>query len=489
MGALANRIRDALANPLRDDQAIDPMREVGLEPGSGGGAVTFAGRDPIIGSPLPFATMAAVALMAKAVSVAALWRFRGGRGQDLSVNLGKALHRLCPFYDKKWEMLNGYAPGNPADPKNPFMPTNIYRTRDGRRILFMNIYPGTRSAALAFLGCNDTPTAVGSMIQKWDAFDLEEQANRAGLQATVVRNTQEFLETEQCRYLEGLPLVHIEKIADGDPIPLTSEPLAPLSGVRALGFTHVIAGPGMGRALAYHGADVLNLWTPNDFEMDFNYYSAHVGMRSAIMDFGRPDEMARFRRLVAEADIFFANRRPGFLEKLGITSDELMRLRPGIVQVDFSIYGAVGPWANRIGYDHTAGGVSGVLALEGSLEEPKLPEIFVVNDFISSWIGMVGAIAALRRRATEGGSYRVRVSLARVSLWLLQMGIFDKSYASHVAGGAGDHAYPDPDLFEAETPCGHYQGVTDQVFMSGTPGSFAVPLVPRGSSKAEWLAG
>jgi crotonobetainyl-CoA:carnitine CoA-transferase CaiB-like acyl-CoA transferase len=325
------------------------------------------------------------------------------------------------------------------------------------------------------------------MIRKWDAFDLEEQANRAGLQATVVRSAEEFLETEQCRYLEGLPLVDIEKIADGDPIPFTSQPEAPLSGVRALGFSHVIAGPGMGRALAYHGADVLNLWTPNDFEMDFNYYSAHVGVRSAILDFRRSDDMARFRRLVAGADIFFANRRPGLLEKLGITSDDLMRWRPGIVHVDFSIYGAAGPWANRIGYDHTAGGVSGVLALEGSLEEPKLREIFVVNDFISSWIGMVGAIAALRRRATEGGSYRVRVSLARVSLWLLQMGIFDKFYASHVAGGAGDHAYPDPDLFEAETPCGHYQGVTDEVVMSGTPGSFAVPLVPRGSSKAAWL--
>jgi hypothetical protein len=128
-----------------------------------------------------------------------------------------------------------------------------------------------------------------------------------------------------------------------------------------------------------------------------------------------------------------------------------------------------------------------VLALEGSVEEPKLPEIFVVNDFISSWVGMVGAIAALRRRAMEGGSYRVRVSLVRVSLWLLQMGIFDNSYATDLAGGAGDHAYPDPDLFQVESPCGHDQGVTDQVVMSGTPGFYAVPLVPRGSSKAEWL--
>lgn len=495
MGGLADRIRYVLAHPLSGDHAIGPMRElakllceVGLEPGSGGGAVTFVGCDPIVSSPLPFATMAAVALMAKAVSVAALWRFRGGQGQDLSVNLGKAPHRLCPFYDKKWELLNGYAPGNPADPKNPFMPTNMYRTRDNRRILFMNIYPGSRSAALAFLGCNDDPTAIGNVIRNWDAFDLEEQANRADLQATVVRSAHEFLDTEQCRYLEDLPLVDIEKIADSDPEPFTPRPKSPLDGVRALGFSHVIAGPGLGRALAYHGADVLNLWTPNDFEMDFNYYSANLGMRSAIMDFGRPDEMARFRRLVAGADIFFANRRPGLLERLGITSSELARLHPGIVQVDFSIYGAVGPWANRIGFDHTAGGISGVLALEGTVEEPKLPEIFVINDYISSWIGMVGAIAALRRRATEGGSYRVRVSLARVSLWLLQMGIFDKSYASGVAGRAGDHAYPDLDLFEAETPCGHYQGVTDQVVMSGTPGFFAVPLVPRGASRAEWLA-
>ena len=86
----------------------------------------------------------------------------------------------------------------------------------------------------------------------------------------------------------------------------------------------------MGRGLAYHGADVLNLWTPDDFEMDFNYYSANVGMRSAILDFRRLDEMVRFRRLVAGADIFFANRRPGLLEKLGVTSDELCGGVPGL---------------------------------------------------------------------------------------------------------------------------------------------------------------
>jgi crotonobetainyl-CoA:carnitine CoA-transferase CaiB-like acyl-CoA transferase len=494
MDGLGRRIIDAVANPLHDDRHVDPMRElvevlrvVGLDPLSGGGEVAIIGRDPVVKSALPLATMAAVTLMAKALSIADLWRFRGGAGQDLSVNLGQALHRLCPFYDQKWELLNGYPPGNPADPTNPFMPTNMYPTRDGRRMLLMNIYPTLKTKALAFFGCNDDPTAIGEAVRKWDAFALEEAMNRAGLQATVVRSPQEFLAEEQGQYVERMPLIDIEKIADSAPEPFARYPTRPLSGVRALGLGHVIAGSGFGRAFAYHGADVLNVWRPNDFEMDFNYYSANVGMRSSIMDIRRLDEMARFKALLQEADIFFANRRPGFVEQMGLSTEELARIRPGVVHVDISIYGPKGPWANRIGFDQTAGGVTGVLALEGSVENPKLPEIFVVNDYITSWMASVGAIAALKRRAIEGGSYRIRIALARLSLWLLQMGMFDKSYAYATADTAGGHEYLAPDVFEAETPCGHYQGVTDQVSMSATPGFFDTPLVPRGASKPEWL--
>lgn len=494
MGELGRRILDRLNDPITDDRRVDPMRElaevlgvVGLDLRSGGGEIAFVGRDPIVKSALPLATMAAVSLMAKAVSIADLWKFRGGAGQDLSVNLGQVLHRLCPFYDKKWELLNGHPPGNPADPANPFMPTNMYRTRDGRRILLMNIYPGIRTKALAFLGCHDDPKAIGEAVRTWDAFALEEAMNRAGLQATVVRSPEEFLATEQGQFVESMPLIEIEKIADSAPEPFSDRPDTPLDGIRALGLGHVIAGAGFGRAFAYHGADVLNVWRPNDFEMDFNYYTANVGMRSSIMDIERPDEMARFRALLRDADVFFANRRPGFIEQIGLSTDELTVIRPGIIHVDISIYGPKGPWANRIGFDQTAGGVSGVLALEGSVQNPKLPEIFVVNDYITSWMASIGAIAALKRRAVEGGSYRVRISLARLSLWLLQMGVFDKSYAYATAGTKGEHEYLAPELFEAETPCGHYQGVTDQVSMSTTPGFFRTPLVPRGASRAEWL--
>jgi hypothetical protein len=494
LSELSQRVRTALASPICDDRTIDPLVElasvlkgVGLDLGSADGTITFSGRDPIVSSPLPLATMAAVGLMAKAVSVAELWRFRGGAGQDLSLDLGMALRRLCPFIDRKWELLNGYPPGNPTDPTTPFMPTQMYPTRDGRRVLLMNIYPALKTRALAFLGCNDDPRAIGEVVRKWDAADLETAMNRAGLQATIVRSTEEFLGEEQFRYVEELPLIEIEKIGESAPEAFTANPKAPLEGVRALGLAHVIAGAGFGRALAYHGADVLNIWRPNDTEIDFNYYSSNIGMRSSIMDIVRPEELARFKGLAANSDVFFANRRPGFLDRFGLSSHDLAVLRPGIVHVDMSIYGPRGPWANRIGFDQIAGAVTGVLALEGSAECPKLPEVFVVNDYVTSWLATVGAIAALRRRAVEGGSYRVRISLARLSLWLLQLGIFDKAYARRVAGTDEEHKFSTPELFEAETPCGHYQGVTDQVKMSGTPGQFRVPLVPRGASRAEWL--
>jgi hypothetical protein len=102
----------------------------------GGGKVTFAGRDPIIGSPLPLATMASRCADGEIGVDRGAVALSRRRSQNLSVNLGQALHRLCPFYDRKWELLNGYPPGNPADPNNPFMPTHMYATRDGRRMLF-----------------------------------------------------------------------------------------------------------------------------------------------------------------------------------------------------------------------------------------------------------------------------------------------------------------------------------------------------------------
>lgn len=74
-----------------------------------------------------------------------------------------------------------------------------------------------------------------------------------------------------------------------------------------------------------------------------------------------------------------------------------------------------------------------------------------------------------------------------ISLRLLSLGIFDEAYAQAPAGSTEEHGYVAPDLLTAETALGSHQGMTDLVVISRTPGSFTTVLVPRGSSKPEWL--
>ena len=250
---------------------------------------------------------------------------------------------------------------------------------------------------------------------------------------------------------------------------------------------HVIAGAGTGRALALHGADVLNIWRPTEFEHDTTYVTANVGVRSATVDPRTAPGRARLHGLLAGADVFYANRRPGYLDSIGFSAQEAASVQPGIVHATNSLHGTAGPWTDRVGFDQSAGTLVGMMALEGGDGPPRLSPILVVNDYIVSWLTAAGIAAALRRRAVEGGSWAVEVSLVRAALWMLELGVFDLGYAREVAGTGEQHAYLDPETFTAQTPLGHYQGVTDQVRMSATPGEYRPVLVPRGSSRPEWL--
>jgi crotonobetainyl-CoA:carnitine CoA-transferase CaiB-like acyl-CoA transferase len=303
-----------------------------------------------------------------------------------------------------------------------------------------------------------------------------------------VRTNEEFRnEPQYTEVLSGMPLITLEKIGESEPMPLERGAKTPLEGIRALGLGHVIAGAAIGRDLAYYGADVLNIWRPNDAEIEAFAWDVQVGMRSTQLD-GSKEDRATFDRLLQNADVFFSNRRPGYLERYGLTAEELSEKRPGLIHAKVVLHGERGPWSNRVGFDEIGAAVSGLFTIEGSPTQPKSPAIIPICDNVVGWLGTVGVLEALRRRATEGGSYRVVVSLTRTVLWLLSMGIFDKAYAQQTAGSTEEHTYVAPEVFTAETPLGRYQGITDQVVLSRTPGAFRTVLVPRGSSRPEWLA-
>jgi crotonobetainyl-CoA:carnitine CoA-transferase CaiB-like acyl-CoA transferase len=491
--SLTDLLQTKLQNPETSPEfdlhsAVDQvLADVGLRAKDSGGKLSFYGQDPIVPSGFRFGAMAAVGLAARSVALAALWKLRTGEGQDIHVDVRKALRRFCGFFEGKWETLNGRSPLLlPRD--NPFFELPLFRkTRDGRHVVTLNIYPGLQARALNFLRCSNSSESIGNAILQWRAEELESAAAEAGLVFAMVRTNEEFRkEPQYTEVLSGMPLVTLEKIGESEPVPFTRDAKTPLQGIRALGLGHVIAGAAIGRDLAYYGADVLNIWRPNDAEIEAFAWDVQVGMRSTLLD-GSKEDRATFDRLLKNTDVFFSNRRPGYLERYNLTAEELSEKRPGLIHAKVVLHGEKGPWSNRVGFDEIGAAVSGLFTIEGTPTQPKSPAIIPICDNVVGWLGTVGVLEALRRRAIEGGSYRVVVSLTRTVLWLLSMGLFDKAYARETAGSKDEHAYVAPDVFTAETPLGTYQGFTDQVVLSRTPGAFRTVLVPRGSSKPEWL--
>jgi len=491
---LTATIQSKLANPEhRSDFDLHAgvnqvLKDVDMSTADSGGKLTFYGRDPIIPSPHRFGTMAAIGLAAKAVAVAALWRHRTDEGQDITVDVRKALRRFCGFFDLKWETINGRSPTLLGDPLNPFFALPLFReTQDGRHVVALNPYPKLAARTFDLLKCRPSAEAVNDAIRQWRADDLEDAGAEAGIVMAKVRTFEEFRkEPQYTEVLSRMPLITIEKIGDSEPIPFTKNAASPLDGIRAFGMGHVIAGAAMGRDLAQHGADVLNIWRPGDTEVEAFAWDVQVGMRSTILDYSKEDR-AKFDHLLKDADVFFANKRPGYLERNGLDAEELCAKKPGLIHASVLLHGATGPWQNRPGFDEIGAAVTGLFCIEGTPTEPKSPPIIPICDNVMGWLGTVGILAALRRRAVEGGSYRVTVSLSRTVLWLLSLGIFDKDYARATAGSSDEHADVAPDLFTAETPLGTYQGITERM-LSRTPPAFRTVLVPRGSSKPEWLA-
>jgi hypothetical protein len=494
---LTETLRSKLSNPERHSDfdlhagVNQVLSDVGLSTADSGGKLTFYGSDPILQSPLRFGTMAAIGLAARSVAVAALWRQATGEGQDILVDVRKALQRFCGFFDGKWETINGRPPAPGGYAVSPFLKMGdafFRETRDGRHVVALDIYPKLLTRTLEFLRCSPSTESINNAILQWDAAELEQAAATEGLVLAMVRTNEEFLrEAQYQQVLSKMPLITVEKIGESDPVPLKASDNLPLHGIRAFGMGHVIAGAAMGRDMALYGADVLNIWRPRDSEIEAFAWDVQVGMRSTILDDSKEDR-ARFNQLLQDADVFFANKRPGFLKKHDLDADSLCERKPGLIHATVVLHGEKGPWSNRPGFDEIGATVSGLFTIEGSPNRPKQPPIVPICDNVVAWLGTTGILAALRRRAIEGGSYRVTVSLTRTVLWMLSLGIFDKGYARATAGSSDEHTNIAPDLFTAETPLGTYQGMTDQIVMSRTPGSYRTVLMPRGSSKPEWLA-
>jgi crotonobetainyl-CoA:carnitine CoA-transferase CaiB-like acyl-CoA transferase len=468
--------------------AVDPLAaldtllsDVGLASTATGGNISFAGRDPIVPATHRLGACIGIPIMANAVAAVAFHRQRGGPAQELALDLRQAVHGINPgaFWHPS---VNGLPAPHPLVLDNPFLLTP-YRTADGRWIMASGVYPHLAAKWCRFLDVPPDTAKVAGAIARWDALALEEAAAAAGLPASVVRSPGEWLAHEHGALLASEPVIGLQRIGDAPARDFGQAP-RPFSGVRVLSFTHAVAGPVVGRTLAEHGADVLCGTRPNDYEHEFIYAEANVGSRSAYLDLASPAGQARAEQLLADAHVVVNNHRTGALESRGLEPGRLADRYPGQVYVSVTCYGSRGPWARRGGFDMNASAVSGLMTIEGSEAQPRLPVTALINDYVTGYLGAVGAAAALVRQVTEGGSWHVTVNLTRAAMWCASLGFVDPAQA----GQDPEHSLGEPAPYDAPSALGDVHMLAPPVRFSATAPSWPDPLlVPRGSSRAEWL--
>jgi hypothetical protein len=300
----------------------------------------------------------------------------------------------------------------------------------------------------------------------------------------MVRSRAEWQAHGQGRAVATLPLFEIIEIGEARP-ELGGQGPRPLSGVRVLDLTRVIAGPVCGRTLASYGADVMLVTSPHLANAPALVMDTGLGKLSVSLDLRRADDAERLRRLIREADVFCQSYRPGALARYGFGPDDVARLRPGIVYVTLSAYGHGGPWQERRGFETLIQSVSGMAHEQGmgaGLDRPQHLPAQVV-DHGTGYLAAFGALTALARRARDGGSYLVRVSLAQTGRWVDALGRVDGRRAPEPTLSDIDDL-----LTDSDTAFGRLRHVVPAPQFSETPALWSRPAVPLGTHQPMWPA-
>ena len=431
--------------------------------------VEIVGADPILQTRFRIGEACAATLAAIGLVVSDIWELRTGHRQQVRVGLPLAAAALTSFAFQRVE--NGETPR-----RGPRL-TDFYGTKDGRWYLLHSGFPKNQEATLKLLDCAPEKEAIAKAVSTWDAQALEDEMGERGLCGAMVRDAASWHAHVQGQDLAKRPVVEVIQVGDSPPEPVGSNG-RPLSGVRILDLTRVLAGPTCGRTLAEHGADVLRIDSPNlpsvpAFVMDTGH-----GKRSAHLDLTNDADAEQLRALVREADVFTQGYRLGSLDRLGFGFEALQALRPGLVYTSINCYGHEGPWRNRPGWEQLAQTVTGIAAEHGGTKPRLLPA--AATDYTTGYLAALGTLIALTRRATEGGTYLVRVSLSRTGMWIDRLGRTESAGEGLTAESVRSV------MTVSDTPYGRIRHLRPVLELSVTHPHWALPTVPLGTHKATW---
>lgn len=225
----------------------------------------------------------------------------------------------------------------------------------------------------------------------------------------------------------------------------------PLTGVKVLDLTRVLAGPFCTMWLATMGADVIKIENPKDPDVTREYFPIVNGKsayfptmnhnkRAISLNLKAEKGKKLFLELVKDADAVVENFRPGVMDKLGLGYDELKKVNPGIVYASISGYGTYGPYSNRPGYDPIAQAMSGIMSLTGPADGEPYRVGPAIGDTSSGVTGVVALLAALVCKLQTGLGQKVEVALVD-SLLSLSAAEYPRYFAAgEMPARMGNHA-------------------------------------------------
>lgn len=242
--------------------------------------------------------------------------------------------------------------------------SGFFQTADGWVRLHGN-YPHHASAITRALGAT-TRDALVAAAATLSGATVEAHVSQAGGIAAAVRSEAEWNEHPHAIATSDEPW-YFEELAD------TRAPLAPaelpLSDVKVLDLTRVIAGPSCSQLLACLGADVLRLDSPQRPELLDQYLSNGMGKRSAEVDLAAQADHVR-SALLPRADAVLVGYRPGALTKYGLDPHSLLEQNPTLIVGSLSAWGEHGPWGERAGFDSIVQAATGIAATCGTDGRP-----------------------------------------------------------------------------------------------------------------------
>jgi len=211
----------------------------------------------------------------------------------------------------------------------------------------------------------------------------------------------------------------------------------PLDGIRIIDLTAMISGPLATMMLADQGAEVIKVENPSggDFtrsaanrqgNVSASFLNNNRNKKSVALNLKEPEGREALLKLVATADVFVQNFRPGVIERMGLGEDELRKVAPNLIMVSISGFGDTGPYAQRPVYDPLVQGLSGLATVQAGADEcrPQLVRT-ILPDKLTGVTAAQAITAALFARERTGESQHVRLSMLDTIiafLWSSDMG-------------------------------------------------------------------